>query len=280
MRELNVIEIKKAVSRLCIDANYFLSDDIKNAFKNALDVEEDFLSKDVFEKLIENAEIAQNEKVPMCQDTGMAVVFIEIGQDVHLTGGSLYNAINEGVADGYERGYLRKSVVENPFTRINTKNNTPAIIHTKIVDGENIKITIAPKGFGSENMSALKMLKPSDGISGAKDFIMETVKNAGANPCPPIIVGVGVGGTMEKVAQIAKEALLIPLDFKNEDDFLRETEEELLEKINALKIGPAGFGGKTTALSVKIKTFPTHIAGLPVAVNIGCHATRHKEVVL
>jgi len=280
MRELNVIEIKKAVSRLCIDANYFLSDDIKNAFKNALDVEEDFLSKDVFEKLIENAEIAQNEKVPMCQDTGMAVVFIEIGQDVHLTGGSLYNAINEGVADGYERGYLRKSVVENPFTRINTKNNTPAIIHTKIVDGENVKITIAPKGFGSENMSALKMLKPSDGISGVKDFIMETVKNAGANPCPPIIVGVGVGGTMEKVAQIAKEALLIPLDFKNEDDFLRETEEELLEKINALKIGPAGFGGKTTALSVKIKTFPTHIAGLPVAVNIGCHATRHKEVVL
>ena len=280
MRELNVIEIKKAVSRLCIDANYFLSDDIKNAFKNALNVEEDFLSKDVFEKLIENAEIAQNEKVPMCQDTGMAVVFIEIGQDVHLTGGSLYNAINEGVADGYERGYLRKSVVENPFTRINTKNNTPAIIHTKIVDGENVKITIAPKGFGSENMSALKMLKPSDGISGVKDFIMETVKNAGANPCPPIIVGVGVGGTMEKVAQIAKEALLIPLDFKNEDDFLRETEEELLEKINALKIGPAGFGGKTTALSVKIKTFPTHIAGLPVAVNIGCHATRHKEVVL
>jgi len=280
MRTIHVDSITEAVEKLCMDSNYYLNDDIINGLEKGLEKEESDNGKEILSKIIENAQIAREKAVAICQDTGMAVVFMDIGQDVHITGGNLTDAINEGVRRGYEKGYLRKSVVNDPIERINTKDNTPAVIHYNIVDGDKIKITVAPKGFGSENMSALKMLTPSQGIEGVKNFIIETVEKAGPNPCPPIVVGVGIGGTMEKAAFLAKKALLRPIDKRNDIPYLKELEEEMLERINRLGIGPSGLGGRITALGVNIEVFPTHIAGLPVAVNINCHATRHKEVTL
>lgn len=280
MREVSVDLIRDTVRNLSIEANYFLGADIKEALQKARKHETWDLAGDVLDKIIINSEIASNEQMPMCQDTGMACVFIEIGQDVHLVGGRLEDAINEGVRRGYEDGFLRKSVVEDPIRRINTKDNTPAIIYYDIVDGDKIRITLAPKGFGSENMSKIGMLKPSDGLDGVKKFILDTVKSAGPNPCPPMVIGVGIGGTFDKAAYLAKKALLRPVNIRNRDKFYSELEEELLEKVNELGIGPQGFGGKTTALGLNIEFYPTHIAGLPVAVNINCHATRHKEAVI
>lgn len=280
MREINVDLIRDAVKDLSIEANYFLGTDIKEALQKSKREETWKLAAEVLDKIIINSEIANNEQMPMCQDTGMACVFIEIGQDVHLVGGKLEDAINEGVRRGYEEGFLRKSVVGDPIKRENTKDNTPAVIYYEIVDGEKVKITLAPKGFGSENMSKIGMLKPSDGLEGVKKFVIDTVKAAGPNPCPPMVVGVGIGGTFDKAAYLAKKALLRPINIRNKDDFYKELEIELLEKINKLGIGPQGFGGKTTALGLNIETYPTHIAGLPVAVNINCHATRHKEVII
>jgi len=280
MKEINVLEITKAVRNLCIEANYFLSEDIKQKLEEACNKENWPFAKEILEKILENADIAKKENMPICQDTGMTCVFIEMGQDVHIIGGSLEDAINEGVRQGYIDGYLRKSVVKDPLNRINTKDNTPAIINYEIVTGDELKITVSPKGFGSENMSKIKMLKPSDGIKGVKEFIIEAVKEAGPNPCPPIIVGVGIGGNFEKAAIMAKKSLLRPINERNRNPFYKELEEELLEKINSLGIGPQGFGGRTTALAVNIETYPTHIAGLPVAVNISCHVTRHKEIKL
>ncbi len=279
VREIRAEEIASAVAKLCIDANYYIGADIRDAFCRACKAETDELPKGVLGQLLENAEIAGADDVPLCQDTGMAVVFVELGQDVHVAG-SLTEAIDEGVRRGYEEGYLRKSVVRDPIDRANTKDNTPAVIHYDVVPGDKLKITVAPKGFGSENMSRLAMLKPSQGIEGAKKFIVETVKIAGPNPCPPIVVGVGIGGTMEKACLIAKRALLRDVGTKNSSEFWNGIEQELLATINELDIGPAGFGGLTTALAVHIETYPTHIAGLPVAVNIGCHATRHAGVEL
>ena len=280
MKEINVNSIMDLVQKLFVNANCYLNADIENALNACLAREESALGKNVIESILENAKIAREEEVPICQDTGMAVVFIELGTGVHICGGDLEEAVNEGVRLGYERGYLRKSVVRDPIDRINTKDNTPAVIHYSITRGDKLKITVAPKGAGSENMSALKMLKPSDGIEGIKNFVIDTVSKAGGNPCPPILVGVGVGGTMEKGALLSKKALLRPVGSRNADDFWDSVEKELLEKINSLGIGPAGFGGRTTALCVNIETFPTHIAGLPVAVNIGCHVTRHAEGIL
>lgn len=280
MREVNVKLIEKTIKRLCIEANYYIGEDIKDAL-NRSSIEEDYpLAKDILKDIIENEKIARDERVPICQDTGMACIFLEIGQDVHITGGDLEDAINEGVRRGYEEGYLRKSVVKDPIDRINTKDNTPAVIYYEIVKGSNIKIKLAPKGFGSENMSKIGMLKPSDGIDGVKKFILDTVKSAGPNPCPPMVIGVGIGGTFDKAAYLAKKALLKPIDYINESEYYKTLEEELLKEINSLGIGPQGFGGLTTALGINILTYPTHIAGLPVAVNISCHATRHKEAVL
>lgn len=280
MKEIHIDKIERAVECLCIEANYNLSNDVLQGlikFKN----EENWpIAEDILDKIIINSRIAKDERMPICQDTGMACVFVEIGQDVHIVGGSLEEAINEGVRRGYENGYLRKSVVKDPIDRVNTKDNTPAIIHYEVVLGDKLKITLAPKGFGSENMSQIKMLKPSDGIDGVKEFIIKVVKEAGPNPCPPMIVGVGIGGTFEKAAYLSKKALIRPIDSKNNNKFYSDLEEELLEKINKLGIGPQGFGGRTTALGINIETYPTHIAGLPVAVNISCHATRHKEVIL
>ena len=276
MREIHVEKVREVIEKLCIEANYNLSEDVFKAKED----ETWTLAGDILDKIIINAEIAKNESMPICQDTGMVCVFIEIGQEVHIVGGSLEEAINEGVIRGYHNGYLRKSVVKDPIDRINTKDNTPAIIHYEIVSGDKLKITVAPKGFGSENMSQIKMLKPSDGIEGVKEFIIKVVKDAGPNPCPPMIVGVGIGGTFEKAAYLSKKALIRSIDSKNENKFYSNLEEELLKKINELGIGPQGFGGKTTALGVNIETYPTHIAGMPVAVNISCHATRHKEVIL
>ncbi|AGF54044.1 fumarate hydratase subunit alpha [Clostridium saccharoperbutylacetonicum] len=280
MREINVELVRDAVRKLSIEANYFLGADIKEALEKAKNEETWKLAEDVLDKIIINSEIACNEEMPMCQDTGMACVFVEIGQDVHLIGGSLEDAINEGVRRGYEEGFLRKSVVGDPIRRVNTKDNTPAVIYYDITEGDKIKITLAPKGFGSENMSKIGMLKPSDGLEGVKKFIIDTVKAAGPNPCPPMIIGVGIGGTFDKAAYLAKKALLRPINIRNKDNFYEDLENELLIKINELGIGPQGFGGRTTALGLNIETYPTHIAGLPVAVNINCHATRHKEVVL
>jgi fumarate hydratase subunit alpha len=280
MREINIENVQEAIEKLCIEANYNLSKDVFNALYKAKEDETWTLAGDILDKIIVNAEIAKNESMPICQDTGMACVFIEIGQEVHIVGGSLKEAINEGVRRGYNKGYLRKSVVKDPIDRLNTKDNTPAIIHYEIVPGDKLKITVAPKGFGSENMSQIKMLKPSDGIEGVKEFIIRVVKEAGSNPCPPMIVGIGIGGTFEKAAFLSKKALIRSIDSKNENKFYSNLEDELLEKINELGIGPQGFGGKTTALGINIETYPTHIAGLPVAVNISCHATRHKEVIL
>ncbi|KYH35221.1 L(+)-tartrate dehydratase subunit alpha [Clostridium tepidiprofundi DSM 19306] len=277
MREINTSDITRVVKKLCMDANYYLCSDIKERIINAKNEETWNTAKGILEKIITNSEIAKNEKMPICQDTGMACVFIEMGQDVHIVGGSIEDAVNEGVAQGYTEGYLRKSVVKDPLNRVNTKDNTPAVIYYDIVPGDKFKITVAPKGFGSENMSQLKMLKPADGIDGVKDFILKVVKEAGPNPCPPIVVGVGIGGTFDKAANLAKRALLRDVSERNSNPFYAELEKEMLEKINMLGIGPQGFGGKTTALAVNIETYPTHIAGLPVAVNINCHVTRHAS---
>lgn len=277
MREIHVSRITETVKKLCIDANYYLSDDMRRRFKEAKEKETFPVAQNIMDILMDNADIAANEKMPMCQDTGMTVVFLEIGQDVHVTGGSIEDAINEGVRQGYSEGYLRKSVVNDPLERINTKDNTPAIIHYNIVSGEDFKITVAPKGFGSENMSQLKMLKPADGVEGVKEFVLKVVKDAGPNPCPPIVVGIGIGGTFEKAAFLAKKSLLRSTDVRNANPYYAKLEGEILEEINKLGIGPQGFGGRTTALAVNIECYATHIAGLPVAVNINCHATRHVE---
>lgn len=277
MREINSDQITKEIKRLCIQANYFLPEDIKERLSIAYDEENYDIAKDILSKIIENSNIAEEEALPICQDTGMACVFLEIGQDVHINGKSIEEAVNEGVRLGYEEGYLRKSIVKDPINRINTKDNTPAVINYKIVPGEKIKITVAPKGFGSENMSKIKMLKPSDGLEGVKRFVLETVKEAGPNPCPPIVIGIGIGGNFDRAALLAKEALLRPVNKRNQNGFYEQLEIELLDIINNTGIGPQGFGGKTTALAVNIETFPTHIAGLPVAVNISCHVTRHSN---
>lgn len=280
MREINVKEVENAVRNLSIEANYYVGQDIKEALIEFKKNEPFKIAEEVLDKIILNDEIACNEQMPMCQDTGMACVFLEIGQDVHFIGGLLEDAINEGVRRGYEEGYLRKSVVKDPIDRVNTKDNTPAIIYYDIVPGDKVKITLAPKGFGSENMSRIGMLKPADGLEGVKKFIIDTVEQAGPNPCPPMVVGVGIGGTFDKAAYLAKKALLRPINVRNSNEFYKNLEEELLEKINKLGIGPQGFGGRTTALGLNIETYPTHIAGLPVAVNINCHATRHKDITL
>ena len=278
LREINTLLIEKEVTKLLLEANYDIGEKFLDNLYKQSESESSDLAKLVLNQLIDNDKIAKTEKIPMCQDTGMAVIFIEIGQDVHLNGKNLYDAINDGVKEAYTVGYLRKSIVDDPlFSRINTKDNTPAIIHTDIVPGDKINITVAPKGFGSENMSAIKMLKPADGVNGVKDFVIETVKKAGPNPCPPIIVGIGIGGTFEKVAYLAKKALTREIGVHNKDKRYADLEQELFYSINTLNIGPAGLGGKTTALSVNIEYFPTHIAGLPVAVNICCHAYRHKS---
>lgn len=268
------------MARLCMEANYFLGSDVLKSFEDKLEEEISQTGKDVLKQLIINAEIARKNEVPMCQDTGFAVVFAEMGQDVCIAGGSLYEAINEGVRKGYAEGFLRKSIVDHPLKRKNTGDNTPAVIHTKIVGGDSLKITVAPKGGGSENMSALKMLKPAEGVEGVKKFIIETVQSAGPNPCPPIVVGVGIGGTFEKCTMLAKEALLRELGKPSQLPDIALLEQELLDQINALGIGPQGLGGKTTALAVHIEVYPCHIASLPVAVNINCHAARHKEATL
>ena len=280
MRSLNVSEITENIKEMCIEANHFLSRDMQDALKKAAESEEAPLGKQILAQLQENMQIAGADMIPICQDTGMAVIFVEVGQDVHLEGGSLEDAIHEGVRCGYVEGYLRKSVVKDPIYRENTKDNTPAVIHYSVVPGDKVKLTVAPKGFGSENMSRVFMLKPSDGIEGVKNAILTAVKDAGPNACPPMVVGVGVGGTFEKCALMAKQALTRSVDERSEIPYVRELEQELLEKINASGIGPGGLGGRTTALAVNINTYPTHIAGLPVAVNICCHVNRHAVRVL
>ena len=275
IRTIRVEEITKNIKEMCIEANHFLSPDMTEAMKCAEKNEEAPLGKQILEQLQENLKIAGEDMIPICQDTGMAVVFLEIGQDVHLEGGALEDAVNEGVRQGYVEGYLRKSVVGDPLIRENTKDNTPAVLHTRIVDGDQVKIKVAPKGFGSENMSRVFMLKPADGIEGVKDAVLTAVKDAGPNACPPMVVGVGIGGTFEKCALMAKEALTREVGSHSEIEYVKELEEELLTKINSLGIGPGGLGGTTTALAVNINTYPTHIAGLPVAVNICCHVNRH-----
>ena len=280
MRELDVSVVRDAVARLCVAANTRLPEDVKKAIDEFRSKEDWAIAKGVLENIVENYKIADSENVPICQDTGMACVFLEVGQEVHFVGGGLYDAVNAGVRRGYTEGYLRKSVVADPIRRGNTGDNTPAVVYTDIVPGDKVKITVGPKGFGSENMSAIKMLKPSDGLEGIKKFILDTVEAAGPNPCPPMVVGVGIGGTFDKAAYLAKKALMRPLDVRNPDSYYAELEIELLEKINALGIGPQGFGGLTTALGLNIEVLPTHIAGMPCAVNIGCHATRHRTEVL
>ena len=280
IREIEVSKITETVADMCIRANHFISDDMKKKLFESYDEEISDIGKKILGQLKENLEIAENEMIPICQDTGMAVFFIEIGQDVHFIGGNLEDAINEGVRKGYVEGYLRKSVVGDPLKRENTKDNTPAIIHYNIVPGDKVKITIAPKGFGSENMSRVFMLKPADGIEGVKDAILTAVKDAGPNACPPMVVGVGIGGTFEKCAILAKKALTREAGSHSSIPYVAELEDEMLEKINKLNIGPGGLGGKTTAFAVNINTYATHIAGLPVAVNICCHVNRHVTEVL
>ena len=280
MKTINVNEIIKTVKELSIEANYYLPNDVKEAIEEAEKNEKWPIANNILNKILENSQIAAAEKMPICQDTGMACVFVDIGQDVHITGGSLEEAINEGVRQGYAEGFLRKSVVKDPIHRVNTNDNTPALIYYHMVPGDKVKITVAPKGFGSENMSRIAMLKPSDGLEGVKNFVLETVRMAGPNPCPPIVIGVGIGGSFDKAAYLAKKALIRPVNENNTDEFYSNLEKELLEEVNKIGIGPQGFGGKTTALALNIETYPTHIAGLPVAVNINCHATRHKERVL
>lgn len=280
MRDVNVSEITNNIKEMCIEANHFLSEDMKKVFKNAVDSEESPLGKQVLNQLNENLSIAASDMIPICQDTGMAVIFINVGQEVHFTGGDITDAINEGVREGYVEGYLRKSVVSDPLIRENTKDNTPAVIHYSIVPGDKVEITVVPKGFGSENMSRVFMLKPADGIEGVKNAILTAVKDAGPNACPPMVVGVGIGGTFEKCAILAKKALTRNLEEKSDIEYVRNLESEMLEKINKLGIGPGGLGGTQTALAVNIETYPTHIAGLPVAVNICCHVNRHVKRVL
>lgn len=280
MREVNVSIITDNIKEMCIEANHFLTDDMKNVFENAVKNEESALGKKVLGQLEENLKVAGEDMIPICQDTGMAVVFINVGQDVHLTGGDITDAINEGVRRGYVEGYLRKSVVKDPIYRENTKDNTPAVIHFNIVPGDKVDITVAPKGFGSENMSRVFMLKPADGIEGVKKAILTAVKDAGPNACPPMVVGVGIGGTFEKCAYLAKKALTRDLNEESPVEYVRNLEKEMLEKINKLGIGPGGLGGTQTALAINIETYPTHIAGLPVAVNICCHVNRHSHRVI
>ena len=280
MREINVSAVTDTIREMCISVNHELSSDMQNVLCKAAETEESALGKQILGQLKENMDIAKRDMIPICQDTGMAVIFIEIGQDVHFVGGSIEDAINEGVRRGYVDGYLRKSVVGDPLIRENTKDNTPAIIHYSIVDGDSVKITLSPKGFGSENMSRVFMLKPADGIEGVKNAVLTAVKEAGPNACPPLVVGVGVGGDFEKCAILAKKALTRNVEERSKIPYVREMEAELLEKINNLGIGPAGLGGRTTALAVNVETYATHIAGLPVAVNIGCHVTRHKEAII
>jgi len=279
MREISTKTITETVKKLCIEANCHLTEDVKNCIRCKRNEESWQAAKDVLDRIIENFEIADQESQPVCQDTGVACVFLKIGQDVHVDG-SITEAVNEGVRQGYGEGYLRKSVVRDPLDRVNTGDNTPAMIYYDLVEGDKIEITVAPKGFGSENMSKIAMLRPSDGIEGVRNFVLRSVEEAGPNPCPPIVVGVGIGGTFDKAAFLAKKALLRSLDERNEDPFYAKFEEELLEGINSLGIGPQGFGGRTTALAVNIEKFPTHIAGLPVAVNINCHVARHKSEVI
>ena len=279
MREITAAQITETVKRLCVEANCYLPQDVKDRIDLCYDREDWPQAREILERIVENYRIADSRPQPICQDTGVACVFLKIGQDVHVSG-SIEDAVNEGVRQGYTEGYLRKSVVRDPLDRVNTGDNTPAMIYYELIPGDKLEITVAPKGFGSENMSQIKMLKPSDGLEGVKNFVVKVVEEAGPNPCPPIVVGVGVGGTFDKAAYLAKKALMRSVDQRNEDPFYAQLEEELLEKINALGIGPQGFGGKTTALAVNIEKFPTHIAGLPVAVNINCHVTRHQTEVL
>lgn len=280
MREISVNKIRDSVRDLCISANYYIGSDVKDSLINYRNRENYPIAKEVLGKIVENVNISKNENMPMCQDTGMACVFLDVGQDVHFIDGDIEEAINEGVRRGYEEGYLRKSVVKDPIDRVNTKDNTPAVIYYNLVKGDRVKVTVAPKGFGSENMSKIAMLKPSDGLEGVKRFILKTVEEAGPNPCPPMIVGVGIGGTFDKAAYLSKKALLRPINEENKNEFYAQLEKDLLKDINSLGIGPQGFGGLTTALGINIEVYPTHIAGLPVAVNISCHATRHKEAVI
>ena len=275
MRKVDVIEITKNVKEMCIEANHFLSEDMKKVFEQAVQKEKAPLGRQVLNQLKENLEIAGAEMIPICQDTGMAVIFMKVGQEVHFEGGNLTEAVNEGVRQGYVDGYLRKSVVKDPIYRDNTKDNTPAVIHYEIVEGDQVDITVAPKGFGSENMSRIFMLKPADGIEGVKESILTAVKDAGPNACPPMVIGVGIGGTFEKCAVMAKHALTRDLEEESPVPYVRELEKEMLKKINSLGIGPGGLGGTVTALAVNIETYPTHIAGLPMAVNICCHVNRH-----
>ena len=277
MREVNVDKVTENIKEMCIEANHFLTDDMKKVFKNAVVSEKSPLGKQVLNQLNENLDIAANDMIPICQDTGMAVVFINVGQDVHFTGGNITDAINEGVRQGYVEGFLRKSVVNDPIIRENTKDNTPAVIHYNIVPGDKVDRTVAPKGFGSENMSRVFMLKPADGIEGVKDAILTAVKDAGPNACPPMVIGVGIGGTFEKCALLAKKALTRNVEEESPVPYVRELEKEMLEKINKLGIGPGGLGGTQTALAINIETYPTHIAGLPVAVNMCCHVNRHAH---
>ncbi len=279
MREINAALITATVKRLCMEANCHLGDDIKNRIAQCATSEPWPPAKEILERLVENYQIADKCEQPICQDTGVACVFLKVGQDVHVTG-DIAEAVNEGVRQGYTQGFLRKSVVKDPLDRVNTEDNTPAMLYVELVGGENIEITVAPKGFGSENMSQIAMLSPSDGLQGVKNFVKRVVEQAGPNPCPPVVVGVGIGGTFDKAAYLAKKALLRPIDKPNANPFYANLEQELLAEINALGIGPQGFGGKTTALAVNIEQYPTHIAGLPVAVNINCHVTRHKTEVL
>jgi len=281
MKEINVSDITKTVAQLCQDANFHLGEDVVNALKKGRDSDKSDVAKQVLDQILRNAEIAAAEHIPLCQDTGLAVVFLDLGQDVHIVGGDLYSAIEEGVRQGYEQGYLRKSVVKQPFSaRVNTKDNTPPVIHTRIVPGDQLKITVAPKGGGSENMSRVTVLKPAQGRKGVIDYVVTTVVEAGSNPCPPLIVGVGIGGTIEQTALLAKRSLLREVGKPNSDPEIADLEKELLERINASGVGPQGFGGSTTALAVHVETFPSHIASMPVAVNIQCHSARHKEAVL
>ena len=280
IRTIDIKEITTNIKEMCIEANHFLSEDMERVMKQAEKTEQSPLGKQILEQLEENLQIAADDMIPICQDTGMAVIFLEIGQDVHLQGGSLEDAVNEGVRQGYVEGFLRKSVVKDPLIRENTKDNTPAVIHYKIVEGSKVKIKVAPKGFGSENMSRVFMLKPADGIEGVKEAVLTAVKEAGPNACPPMVVGVGIGGTFEKCALMAKEALTREVGTHSDIQYVKEMEEELLAKINSLGIGPGGLGGTTTALAININTYPTHIAGLPVAINICCHVNRHIVRVL
>jgi fumarate hydratase subunit alpha len=280
LRTITTQEITKAIKEMCIEANHTLSPDMKAVFQAASQKEESPLGKKILDQLEENLIIAGQDMIPICQDTGMAVVFIQLGQEVHIQGGSLTDAVNQGVREGYAEGYLRKSVVSDPIERVNTKDNTPAVIHYEVIEGEALHITVAPKGFGSENMSRVFMLKPADGIEGVKESILTAVKDAGPNACPPMVVGVGIGGTFEKCALMAKHALTRNLEEPSPVPYVRQLEEEMLEKINGLGIGPGGLGGTVTALAVNIETYPTHIAGLPVAVNICCHVNRHVNRML